>query len=251
MLADLLANRAWLRRPDPFPHVVADDVFSPAFYDELCGQLGGILDHGLSDIPSGPRFSRGMPGYDAYGISITPETGGPLALFVSSAWRDLMCGLFGVGRTPYVFAGAHHHAAGGADGFVHSDFNPVWFPRADGDSIQVPDQSRCDFKSGAGSLEAKVETIRGVVVIFYLLNDHWRPGDGGETGLFRSAHDPLPAARCPPTSNSLVAFECTPRSFHAYLGNPGRPRTSIIMWIHRERDEAVEKYGEEHIERWK
>jgi 2OG-Fe(II) oxygenase superfamily len=254
-LGGIVANRAWLHRAYPFPHVVAREVFAAEFYDELAAQLKGILDRGLSEVHTDDRFARGMPGYDAYGISITPALEYPLTLFLSRAWRDLMCGLFAIGPTPYVFAGAHYHAPWSADGFVHTDFNPLWFPRAADDEIQIPDPERCAFKTGEGPLETadKVETVRGAVVIFYLLNGGWGRGDGGETGLFTSRGDPLsePAARCPPENNSLVAFECTPRSFHAFLANKGRPRTSIIMWVHRDLDEASDRLGAEHIERWK
>ena len=251
---EVITRRAWLRRAWPFPHIVARDVFVHEFYSELAVQLGGILARGLTDAPTGSGFARGMSGYDAYGISITKELGEPLSLFVSAGWRDLMSDLFGIGRTPYVFAGAHHHTPCSADGFIHNDFNPVWFPRAAAqDAIQVPDAGACDFKTGAGSFSAqeKVQTVRGAVVIFYLLNDGWQQGDGGETGLFRGPDDPhsAPAARCLPENNSLVAFECTPQSYHAFLASR-RPRTSVIMWVHRMPGEAFERHGEERLERW-
>jgi hypothetical protein len=252
-LTDVIANRRWLHRAHPFPHIVATEVFAAAFYRELADQIGGIVANGLSETPDGRRFSRGMPGYDAYGISITEQLDGPLTTFISPAWRDLMCGLLAVERTPYVFAGAHYHAPGSADGFIHNDFNPLWFPRSSND-IQVPDSARCNFRTGEGPLEPdeKVETIRGAVVIFYLLNDGWRPGDGGETGLFlsRTGNTAAPDVRCAPVNNSLVAFECTPQSFHAFLRNTRIPRTSIIMWVHRGLEEAVERHGEDTIERW-
>src|SRR5207244_10936887 len=109
-------------------------------------------------------------------------------------------------------------------------------------------------KTGDGSLLAseKVEVVRGVAVIFFLLNDGWQPGDGGETGLFADRHSAIgePELRCPPESNTLVMFECTPHSFHAFLGGNRRPRTSVIMWVHRTREDAIAKYGEERLERW-
>jgi hypothetical protein len=252
-LHDLIANRSWLHRAHPYPHIVARDVFTSGFYSAMADQLSAILDRGLSGVPAGALFSRGMRGYDAYGISLTEDLGEPLNIFVSVGWRDLICDLFAIGHTPYVFAGAHHHTPRSRDGFIHTDFNPVWFPRAEPGSIQIPDIERCDFKTGAGALpaEQKAETIRGAVVIFYLMNDGWQPGDGGETGLFLSGNDPIsaPAVRCAPVNNSLVAFECTPQSYHAFLAN-AKPRTSIIMWVHRQLGEAVERYGEERIERW-
>ncbi|WP_027344393.1 2OG-Fe(II) oxygenase [Hamadaea tsunoensis] len=255
-LDDVLANRSWLRRDRPFRHFVARDVFTPDFAASLAAQLGEILGRGLSDVPAQGRFSRGMKGYDAYGIGITEDLPAPLSLFISAPWRDLMCGLFGVEKTPYVFAGAHHHAPWGANGFIHNDFNPVWFPRAaDAEEIRIPDMALCDFKTGAGSLPdaGKVETVRGAVILYYLLNDGWRPGDGGETGLFHQVTDRHEAAavRCPPIDNSIVAFECTPQSFHAYLANRGRARTSIIMWVHRGVAEAAERHGADRIEKWR
>jgi 2-oxoglutarate-Fe(II)-dependent oxygenase superfamily protein len=251
----LLANRAWLRREDPFPHVVARDVFTGEFYRALAGQIDAILVRGLSETPAADRFSRNIPGYDSYGIGFDRSTDGPLALFHSIAWRDLMSGLFGIGPTPYVFGGAHHHAVGSANGFIHNDFNPVWFPRATDRDIVVPEQTRCTYTRGDGPLAdaEKIQVVRGAVVLVFLLNDGWRAGDGGEMGLFCSSTSSLsaPAAACAPLNNSLVAFECTPRSFHAFLTNRRLPRTSIIMWVHRTLTEATNRFGEDALEQWK
>jgi len=253
--ADVLANCAWLRRRQPFPHIVARNVFKPDFYAALSAQLGGILGGGLSDAPARGRFSRSIPGYDAYGIGLDHTTPEPAAIFLAPAWRDLMCGLFGITRTPYVFAGAHYHAVGSRDGFIHNDFNPVWFLRSCESCIGIPREERCAYKTGAGPApeEEKIEVVRGAVMIIYLLNDGWRPGDGGETGLFESRQSCIsePDAACPPENNSLVAFECTPHSFHVFLSNRRLPRTSLIMWVHRPLEEAIEKYGEDRLERWK
>jgi hypothetical protein len=254
-LGDILANRAWLHRTSPFSHVVASDVFTPDVYMELADATRKILNRGLSETPCTDRFSRGMAGYDAYGLGITHELGRPFDLFLSPEWRDLLSNLFALGHTPYVFAGAHYHCPDGRTGFLHNDFNPIWFPRAPDNAarLQLPDPTLCDFKTGAGPAppEEKIETIRGAVVIYYLLNDGWQAGDGGETGLFTSRFDDpaAPAARCAPRNNGLIAFECTPSSFHAFLANR-RPRTSIIMWVHRTVDEAYERYGGDRIERW-
>lgn len=254
-LADVLANRTWLRRTWPFPHVVARNVFRPDFFAALASRLRESLEQGVSEAPARGRFSRNIPGYDAYGIAINTPLPEPSGIFLSPQWRDLLSGLFGVGNTPYVFAGAHHHAVGSRNGFIHNDLNPVWFPRQNGSEIQIPNQEVCAYKTGAGSLASleKIEVVRGAVVIFFLLNDGWRPGDGGETGLFESAHTPVtePAARCAPENNTLLAFECTPRSYHSFLTNERIPRTSIIMWVHRPIDEAIEKFGEAQLERWK
>lgn len=253
-ISPLLAHRAWLRRPSPFPHVIARNVLVPAFYTALERQVGGILDRGLSDTAARETFSRSIPGYDAYGIGFDASVTGPLSLFLSLEWRDLLSGLFEIGRTPYVFAGAHHHAVGSKSGFIHNDLNPVWFPRANEDTIQTPRNDLCAYRTGAGALAPadKIEVIRGAAMIFFLLNDGWSPGDGGETGLYSSARAKVsqPDARVTPDNNCLIAFECTPRSFHSFITNTRLPRTSIIMWVHRPIDEAIAKFGHDKIERW-
>jgi 2OG-Fe(II) oxygenase superfamily len=253
-LESVLASRTWLRRQRPFPHVLARDVFTTDFYRDLEAQLRSIFAAGLSEVPDRSRFSRNIPGYDAYAIGFRAQsTTGPNALFLSAAWRDMTSGLFGVERTPYVFAGAHHHPPGSPTGFVHNDYNPVWFVRSRDGRIRSPDPKLCAYRTGQGPLpdSEKIEMVRGVVVMFYLMNDGWRHGDGGETGLFRSAHDSVPDVVCPPINNSLIAFECTPRSFHTYLSNARRPRTSIIMWTHRGIADADSAHGISTLERWR
>jgi 2-oxoglutarate-Fe(II)-dependent oxygenase superfamily protein len=251
--ADILANRAWLQREYPFPHISARAVFTPEFYSALSGELAAILRCGLSETPVRDRFSRSMPGYDSYGIGFHQPLDGALSVFLTTAWRDMLCRLFGVGVTPYIFAGAHHHSIGSKSGFIHNDLNPTWFVRAGEKQIQTPDPG-CSYRTGSGPYDAqsKIEVVRGAVMIFYLLNDGWRPGDGGETALYSSAASTItdPPVCYPPENNSLVAFECTPFSFHTFLQNRRLPRTSIIMWVHRPLEQAVEKFGYERLERW-
>jgi hypothetical protein len=250
---DILANRAWLHRGCPFAHITARNVFTTEFYGALAAQLTEILNRGVSEIPCNSQFSRSIPGYDSYGIGFHLPMEGALSVFLSVAWRDMLCNLFGVEATPYIYAGAHHHATGSKNGFIHNDFNPTWFVRAGSREIQTPDPN-CSYRNGSGSFDAasKIEVVRGAVIIFFLLNDGWRSGDGGETALYRSAISPIGeyAACYPPENNSLVAFECTPHSFHTFLQNKRMPRTSIIMWVHRGLEEAVDKFGAERLERW-
>jgi hypothetical protein len=254
-LDDILLNRAWLWRNYPFTHVVARNVFKHAYYQSLATWLRERLTYGLSELPALGQFSRSIPGYDAYGIGLSSATAGPAEVFLSAAWRDMMCGLFGIGRTPYMYAGAHLHAPGSRNGFIHNDFNPVWFPHAKDIEIRIPQPERCEYKTGAGPCRDsdKVQVVRGAVVIFFLLNDGWHCGDGGETGLYASPTSSVsePAVRCPPENNSLLAFECSPFSFHAFMTNKRLPRTSIIVWVHRTLEEATEKYGKERLEHWK
>ena len=90
-------------------------------------------------------------------------------------------------------------------------------------------------------------------LLFYLANGPWHPGDGGETALYASSSDAAltgPAATVAPVDNSLVLFECTPYSWHTFLSNRVRPRESLVMWLHRSKQDTVDRWGEASIAYW-
>jgi hypothetical protein len=251
-LAAKLRNRSWSFRIDPFPHVVAERVFQPRAYAEL---EEAFLDRLAGSVPE-VQFSRNMPGYDASGLSFTPRTSGPLALFVSREWHDLIAGAFGIDVTRHMSGGLHHHHCGSADGTIHNDLNPGWFiDYESNDGIVVSDHAACDYRTGASpELGASPEeTVRAVAVLFYLNNPVWECGSGGVTGLYGSGGDNpyRPAAVVPPHNNSLLAFECTPHSHHAFLSNKRQPRNSLVAWLHREKSAVVARWGSESIIYWK
>jgi Rps23 Pro-64 3,4-dihydroxylase Tpa1-like proline 4-hydroxylase len=81
-------------------------------------------------------------------------------------------------------------------------------------------------------------------MIYYLNNDGWQPGDGGETALFATGKLGVgPFGLCPPVNNSLLLFECTPHSFHSLIANPRRARDSVILWLHSTVEDAEAKWG--------
>jgi hypothetical protein len=243
-LSDSLLSRRWLRRSHPFVHIVAYDVFVPGVYEalsarfrEVVGTLGG---HSYLD------------GHDIFGTTVTPESAGGLHPLSSRAWHDLLASLAGVRATGHLALGMHHHKVGSADGFPHNDLNVGWFagdPEPTAVELSRPDA--VEYTTGIARRAGVVprETVRAVAAIFYLANGPWQPGDGGSTGLYRRATDPVrrPAVVVPPIDNSLLVFECTPTSWHGFISNRRRPRNSIIMWLHRPKAEVIARWGAEAI----
>ena len=45
-LKKVLTGQPWLRRLDPYPHVVAEDVFVPEVADALTAQVRAIVEEG-------------------------------------------------------------------------------------------------------------------------------------------------------------------------------------------------------------
>lgn len=238
--ADVIANRRWLRRSDPFPHVVADRVFTTDFYNELARAVAELVDSGkLAPLER----------HDIFGRTLTSETRGPLTFFLSRGWADLLARVFAVSATGFVNCGVHHHAIGSSNGFPHNDVNPGWFiDEAAADGVVLPQPDRCVYTSGQrlDPSAEPVQMVRSVAMLFYVGNGSWQDGDGGETGLYRSGFDPVdrPAATVPPIDNRLLAFECTPMSFHGFIRNNMRPRNSVILWLHRSHEEAMERWGD-------
>jgi 2OG-Fe(II) oxygenase superfamily len=247
-LEGLIANRRWVRRDEPFPHVVAQNVFVPEFYARLDDEFGRIA----RERPE--AFSRSMPGYDASAAELAHFRDGPLGVFVSREWHDLVAGVTGVSATGDVSGSLHHHDPGSASGWPHNDLNPGWFAEAapERHEVQLPHDD-IDYRRGprAPGVTAR-ETIRAVSLLFYVGNPEWTPGDGGETGLFADVDSARlgPRAAVAPINNSLMMFECTPFSLHTFMCNRVKPRNSVIMWLHRTKDDALARWGEQSIVNW-
>jgi hypothetical protein len=254
-LGRLLEPGCWEFCTDPFPHVRAGRVFTAEFHRELTAAFDAILRG--EQWPAWPEacFRRNMPGYDASAADLNGRVGWPFTVFVSRPWHDLFAGLFAMPVNDCMGGALHHHAPGSADGYLHNDFCPGWFA-AGGEpgDIVVADCDRCNYCYGttpAGSSGAVRETVRAIAILYYVNNPEWAPGDGGETGLYRAAGDEVDQAvvSVPPIDNSLLAFECSPHSFHTFRSNR-RPRNSVIVWLHREKADALAQWGEGSIVPW-
>ncbi|CAN5676856.1 hypothetical protein BH11ACT8_BH11ACT8_13840 [soil metagenome] len=245
-LEGVLAHRRWVRRSLPFPHVVATDVFTDEVYGALATDFERLLHDGAISRPSGS-------GYGATWARLTEHTDGPLGLFASREWHDLVAGVVGVESTGDVSVGLHHHEPGGAAGWPHNDLNPGWFadPAPQPHEVRLEDAG-VDYHHGPADQTPARETVRAVSVLFYLANPEWSEGDGGETGLYA---DVAAGARgegllVPPLNNSLVLFECTPFSWHGDAGASRHPRNCVVMWTHRPQQDVVQRWGESSVVHW-
>ncbi|MFI9507413.1 2OG-Fe(II) oxygenase [Nocardia sp. NPDC052566] len=245
--AELFAHRRWIRRTKPFPHVYAQDVFVPEFYQRLADQLAQVR----RERPA--EFGSVGEGYSASGMPLGALRDGPLAIFTSREWHDLITGVAGVTATGDMEGSSHHHPPDSPYGWPHNDLNPAWFSgeTPGPDEVRLPNPTVAT-KTGdrAAGVPAR-ETVRAVAVLFYLGNPGWQQGDGGETALYDHLGDgTTPPFLVPPLDNSLLLFEVTPRTWHTFAGNNARERNSLVMWAHRTKDAATQRWGEDRIEYW-
>jgi hypothetical protein len=252
-LAEMIGNRRWVKCLEPFPHVRAENVFCPEVYGELAAQFKAVLSLGLSETPDFRRLSRASESFDAYTLDLQLETAGALRVFFSTDWNDMLSRLFDIQVTGDVICSMHHHVTRSRNGHVHNDLNPGWFPDTSR-TASAPQSEKCNYKTGGTGRQAAPtrETIRAVSLIYYLNNHNWKVGDGGETGLYDSLYADVncPKISIPPINNSLLAFECTPFTYHSFIKNRRHTRNSIIMWLHRPKSEAILEWGEKSIVYW-
>lgn len=245
-LKALIANRSWVRSNQPFPYVVAQDVFVGDVYDRLTAEFNELLAQGT--------FRQQDRNYGALMYEMPADHPGALGIFVSRAWRDVLSHLFGRESISGVSVSLHHHERGSGDGWIHNDLSPAWFARPDDPELTVTSgQDGVPYRSGQAPAGVPVmAAARSISILYYLANAQWRPGDGGETGLFNGKRGiKTPTARMPPVNNSLLAFECSPYSFHAYQNNHRSDRNAVVMWLHQSRQKAEEQWGAGSLVEWR
>jgi hypothetical protein len=234
-IRDLLTTNAWLRRRRPFTHYVAFPAFVESFRDALAINLADLRSLGLSPTPSTNRLGRNMPHSDGYSWDFPPDIDGPLSVFYSRAWHRLLAGLARRSLTTDVNAAVHHHPLGAPAGFVHQDTGIAHFsdqPRADG--INPMDLSRCAYFRGTAAPGLPIRRVRRALTMIYFIGPNSVQHGRGATGLYSRPDQPAdaPALAVAPADNSLLIFENTPDSHHAFMGGPAVPRTSVILWLH-------------------
>jgi len=252
-----LYNRRWWLRREPFPHLVAHNVFRPTTYEALEKTFHEILALGVSDNGEDRgRFSRNMKGYDAYGLRLLGDVQKPFSFFGSREWHDLIASLFDAQCTGDIEISLHHHPVGTVTGWLHNDLNPAWYvSRPGANGINFSDPEVCSYHYGTTKRTdvTPQERIRAIAILFYLANPPWRPGDGGETGIYKlkSQQAESPSFAMAPINNSMIAFECTPYSYHTFISNRRTTRNSLVMWLHRPKEDVIARWGEGSIEKWK
>ncbi len=255
-LAEIIANRRWVCRLSPFPHFIAENVFTSGFYQSLESEFREILNRGLAEYNDPDRFSRNMMNSDAYSWNFPSDINGCLSIFYSLEWHKLLSLLTKAECTMDVNGALHHHQLRSKNGSIHRDLGVGWFSNQKrGDGVNPMDISCCTYTHGPipGQLTEARETVRAVTMIYYLANHEWTAGDGGETGLYKSEYSPVdrPLAAVPPINNSLIIFENTPDSYHSFITNRVYTRNSAILWLHRSLESANKRWPNERIYRWK
>lgn len=225
---------------NPFRYCVIENLFTEKVYEHICKDVQSIKDRGLSNSPSTDMFRpfKYVTGYlEKYGgYFYSPKFGESkyLDIFFSVNWNLFIENLIETYTNFFVSTTIHYHDHENKNGWAHNDYQKVYFNKEN-----ILSNGMIYQKDTKGSLSEA--TMRAIAVIYYFDNDDWSPGDGGETALYK---DPSlsEVVKIAPLSNSMLAFEISPASYHAFLGNK-KPRNAIVQWFHGDIEDFYTEYG--------
>lgn len=234
----------WWLHTTPFRHFRANNILNPDHYVRVAAEFAATMDEWKSK-----GATRKNANYDANIVAMDHARASAFEPFFSLTLIDAMYRIMSYPNLGRVDGGLHSSAPGSRTGWIHNDFCSGWFDEsANGSTAPLfPDRSACDYFTGKIKRATALpkEYIRIATLIFYLCNDNWRHGEGGETALYSSGRIG-PRTRVefvPPINNSLLLFPCSPHSYHRFITNPRLTRNSIILWIHARVEDVVAEWG--------
>jgi hypothetical protein len=248
-IPELSDSGSWRQHESPFRHFRATGVFDEETYASLAAAFRPILE--ASQQGTGNyRMTRSRADYDARMLSVDEELAGRFAPLFAPDWIRFLYRFMGLPYLDRLSGGLHSSEIGARTGGIHTDFCAAWFDESieQRGAFLFPDHRRCEYYTGQKVVEDAQprQYARAAALIYYLCNDGWRPGMGGETSFYGAARasDRTSADLVPPLNNSLVLFECSPHSYHRFVSNTGMVRNSIVMWLHCTDELARSRWGD-------
>lgn len=243
-LSDYVQDYQSLKKVKLQPHgdvryMVIENVFAPVYAEEIARAIeDDIKTRGMTEEQNPDTFSR-IEDYDGYAFVPKPDLKSPYRVFYSRDWYEFFKEMSGFSLDTNVMTGLHHHEIGSKNGYVHSDYAYYYFrkrPFQNGlnhwyrnSQYQVTEKGSKE-EVGPGV----IVTRRALAFIYYVGNEEWSLGDGGETGFYATQDSKVPYFSVPPKHNSLLVFEVSETSHHGFLSNHKRNRNTVIQWFHED-----------------
>jgi 2OG-Fe(II) oxygenase superfamily len=229
----------------PFRYLLLNDSLEQSDY------LSAVETYDRLANDEGAISSKSV-GYDAQIFLLNQESTKLFSSLISTEIIQALANKFNKKLESTIDAALHLHKPGNRSGWIHSDFSPGWFNADKLDQLQLSNSRGVDYRNGkAASADAKpIMHVRAVTVI-YFLNNEWAANDGGQTGIYDSHQCAVdkPLIAVPPVSNSLLAFECCPHSYHSFISNKNM-RHSITYWCHATPDAIKSRWPIERLAYW-
>lgn len=221
----------------PFPHMVVDNLLHENVYQKIVADFEAIKKRGYTkDTNDGSRFHCFDIDYDGYLFTPEPSLSEdhPLRLFYSMAWQSTISKLFNQKISYETAVAYHHHPPGDSTGFVHHDFSFKFFDkRMRLKNFIIPKSTRETDTVSPFTIKRR----RAIAIIFYLNNNRWAEGDGGETGLYLDDKT-TQVKKVAPINNRILIFQISKKSMHAFQKNM-KERNCIVQWFHNVDEEKL------------
>jgi 2OG-Fe(II) oxygenase superfamily len=237
----------WERVAKPFEHFRAADVLRERTYAAVASGFNDILD--ATEGGNGPyKLQKGTKNYDARMLAVNADIAPMFWPLFDVDWIRWLYGLCEIPFVPKIDAALHSSPPDSQSGWIHTDLCSAWFDEdaeCAQNGLMFADRNRCDYFSGKPTPLAcrPIEYVRAATVIYYLCNDHWSSGDGGETALYASKGKNSPYSLVAPFNNTVLVFKCSPHSYHRFIANRRSARNSVIFWLHSTVDYALSQWG--------
>ncbi len=213
----------------PYRHIIIDDFLKPASAAAAAEHFNQLLEK------KHERFDK-RDLYDLYARAVRYQELPALDFLFDLKYKSFLEGFFNVALTEHVMAVMHNNVPRVEDKYVHHDYSKVFFhpKESQGRLTNTAPHGLTTNLIGYGVPVPPGSIIerRAVTAILYLSPD-WRPGLGGETGIFAQiGGEYVCTAKIAPRFNRLLIFENLPHSFHNYMASALPNRNSIIEWFH-------------------
>jgi hypothetical protein len=245
----------WWECYRPFRHYRAMNPLTAEQFSDAQAAFKKMLDASNGECPSNYRFARATKNYDALILPMEESLAPAFHPLFSEPFIRSLCDLLEIPYLSRIDGALHSSPRDSRTGWIHTDYCSAWFDesRARPGEILFPERMRVQYFDGTKRIAdaTPVEYVRAATMIFYCCNEGWKQGDGGETALYGAAAQSSNTTfeLVPPVNNSILFFECSPHSYHRFVTNPGRPRNSIILWLHSTLQHAEARWGATAVNR--
>jgi hypothetical protein len=241
----------------PFRYSHIKNVFTEEFYEKLHSKFIELLSGGISDTFDMNKFSyfgqiTKETKYDAYS-RVTDPNCNITSIFYSNLWKNFISNLFpDIELTVNSASSFHHHKVNSTSGFLHTDWNLQNFVKDELPNGINPWYFQCKH-AGEPGVDNAYQVVKSIACIYYLGNEEWNEGYGGDTGLYTHHNEnnfvkaipyenQIPYVKIPPVNNSMVVYEISPYSYHGFIQNKKIERNAMIQWFYSNVSNRKDKY---------
>jgi hypothetical protein len=240
-----IKNRNWIVQRHPFRHMIVRGLLEETVLKRLTENFERHLQAHNSD-------ARRIANYDAQVVSLKSQDVDVFYPLLHVKFLELICRAMRLNAAFEIDGALHSHPPGSRSGWIHNDYNPGWFGRTAASGELFFNDGACNYRTGRmrDGQGTGICRVRYITLIFYLNNPNSK-NVGGETGLYLSQSRSVEQADIlvPPEDNTLLAFECTPHSWHSFRTTTAR-RNSITLWLHRPAEEAKKQWPHHDFVYW-